>query len=332
MSVVTILGDGGWGTALGILLCRNGHQVTIWGPFTEYVEQTRATGENKAYLPGVPLPASLSWTAVHEDALSGAEIVVFAAPTRYYASVLERVADAVPRDAGLVSVSKGLDRETCRRMTELLDARLPRAKVAALSGPSHAEEVARDMPTAVVIASRTRTYAEALQGLFMRRHFRAYTSQDVVGVELGGALKNVVAVAVGVSDGVGFGDNARAALITRGLAEMARLGRALGADPETFFGLSGMGDLVVTCTSRLSRNRGVGERLGKGETLDKILAGMKQVAEGVSNCGAAHALAERTGIEMPITREVLNMVEGAANPAAAVESLLGREARPEQDL
>jgi len=331
MHRIAILGDGGWGTALGLLLLKQGHAVSLWGPFPDYIERLQQERENTLYLPGVPLPEALNWTADRDEAVAGAEIIILAVPSKYYRSVLESFASRLPADCMLLSVSKGLDTATRRRLTEVAGEVLGHKPVAVLSGPSHAEEVARGMPAAVVIACADHTRAHALQKIMTSLQFRVYTSEDVVGVELGGALKNIMAIATGVSDGLGFGDNARAALITRGLAEMTRLGVALGARPETFAGLSGLGDLIVTCTSRLSRNHLVGERLGRGETLDQIVGSMSQVAEGVTTCAIAHALAREQGIRVPITDEVYAVLHKNRSPAQAMQALMTRDARPERD-
>jgi glycerol-3-phosphate dehydrogenase (NAD(P)+) len=328
---VAIIGDGGWGTALGLTLLGNGHRVIGWGPFPDYVERLRRERENALYLPGVTLPPELVWTADREEALDGAEIVVLAAPTPFFRSVTESLAGLVPASATVVSVAKGIEKDSFRRMTEVAEAVLGRGPVAALSGPSHASEVARGIPTAVVAACRDEAVAQQVQSVFMGRRFRVYTTDDVAGVELGGALKNVIAIAAGVSDGIGFGHNTKAALVTRGLVEISRLGVALGARASTFAGLSGMGDLVVTCTSPLSRNRAVGERLGRGEKLEDILAGMKQVAEGVWNCRVARELAGRAGVDVPITDEVYAVLYEGKSPIEAVEALMMRAAKPEAD-
>jgi glycerol-3-phosphate dehydrogenase (NAD(P)+) len=330
-SKIAIIGDGGWGTALGLTLLRKGHQVRIWGPFSETIERIRATGENKDYLPGVRLPAELEWTADRGQAVENAEVVVLAMPTKYFKTVLLSFSGFIPSSARLISVAKGLDGEDNRRMTEVAEGILKTGPVAALSGPSFASEVAVGAPTAVVVACRDHALASAMQAVFNAPRFRVYTSDDVVGVELGGTLKNVIAVGVGVCDGLGLGHNARAALITRGLAEMSRLGVAMGAHPGTFAGLSGMGDLVLTCTSRLSRNYSVGERIGKGEKIGDILAGMKQVAEGIENSATARTLAARLGVHAPIAAEVYALVHQAKVPREALESLLGRDPRPERD-
>ncbi|MEI8123291.1 MAG: NAD(P)H-dependent glycerol-3-phosphate dehydrogenase [bacterium] len=329
--MIAIIGDGGWGTALGLTLLNKGHRVRVWGPFPETIAKIKATGENHDYLPGVRLPAALEWTADRLKAVEKSDVVVLAMPTKYFRTVLTSFVGLIPAHAQVLSVAKGLDGEDNRRMTEVAEGILKREAVAALSGPSFASEVAAGAPTAVVIASRDAALARSLQAVFNTQRFRVYTSDDVVGVELGGTLKNVIAVGVGVCDGMGLGHNARAALVTRGLAEITRLGVAMGANPVTFAGLSGMGDLVLTCTSRLSRNYSVGERMGKGEKIADILSGMKQVAEGVENSAIAHSLARRLGVPAPITGEVYDMVHQGKAPADAVESLLGRDPRPERD-
>jgi len=331
MHHIAILGDGGWGTALGLLLLKQGRAVRIWGPLPEYIESLRREHENKLFLPGVPLPEALHWTADRDEAVAGAEVVILAMPSKYYRTVLESFAGRLPPDCALLSVSKGLDTATRRRLSEVAGEVLGRKAVAVLSGPSLAGEVARGVPAAVVIACADHARAHALQKIMTGPQFRVYTSEDVVGVELGGALKNIMAIAAGVSDGLGFGDNTRAALVTRGLAEMTRLGCALGARLETFAGLSGLGDLIVTCTSRLSRNHMVGERLGHGETLDQIVGSMRQVAEGVTTCASARALARELGVRTPITDEVHAVLHEGRSPARAVEALMSRDARPERD-
>lgn len=327
---VTVIGDGGWGTALAIVLNRNGHRVTVWGPFQEYIEEIRVSGENKTYLPGVALPPSLRWASDRAEAVNDAELVVLVVPSRFYRSVAESFKALIPPKALIVSATKGLDETTYERMSEVAERVLHRP-VAVLSGPSHAEEVARGIPCAVAVAAADLAAAEKIQAAFVDDMFRVYTLDDVCGVELGGALKNVVAIAAGIGDGMGFGDNSKAALMTRGIAEITRLGVALGAKPETFAGLSGIGDLMVTCMSRHSRNRGVGERLGKGETLEQIMAGMKMVAEGVWNCQAAKALADQHGVPVPITEQVAAVVHHSKDPRQAVMDLMTRSPKAETE-
>ncbi len=328
---VLVIGDGAWGTALALLLHRHRARVRVWGPFPEYLDEVRRRRENIKFLPGIPLPPDVEWIADPPAAAAGADIVVLASPSPYFVDVLRRFAPHLPPGARVVSVTKGLDRTTHRRMSELASERLAGRPVAALSGPSFAEEVARGMPTAVVVACRDRTTTAALQAAFSGATFRVYTSDDPIGVELGGALKNVVALAAGAVDGLNLGYNTKAALITRGLAEMTRLGAALGAHPATFAGLSGVGDLVLTCTGSLSRNREVGERLGRGEALADILRGMVHVAEGVVNCESACALAADAGVTLPIAEAVRAVLRGERTPGDAVRHLMLRDPRGERD-
>jgi glycerol-3-phosphate dehydrogenase (NAD(P)+) len=325
---VTVIGDGGWGTALAMVLDRNGHETTVWGPFQDYLDEIQAAGENKTYLPGVKVPASLKWTSDHEEAVKDAALIVLVVPSRFYKPVVEAFKPYISAESLIVSATKGLDEETYERMSQVAEHILER-EVAVLSGPSHAEEVARGVPCAVAIAAKDHAIAEQIQNLFINDTFRVYTLEDVVGVEIGGALKNVVAIAAGISDGLGFGDNTKAALMTRGIAEITRLGTAAGAKPETFMGLSGIGDLMVTCMSKHSRNRGVGERLGKGETLDDIMGSMKMVAEGVWNCQAAAAFAAANGVSAPITEQVNAVVHENKDPRQAVIDLMSRTPKPE---
>lgn len=319
-----VIGNGGWGTALGMVLAQNGNDVTIWGPFEGEINDIRSAGENTAYLPGVKVPSEIQWTS-DPKAVSDADLVVVVTPSRFYRSSLETFKPYLPADALIVSATKGLDEATHQRMSEVAFDVLGQ-NIAILSGPSHAEEVARGVPTAVTIASEN---AAQIQQAFMGKSFRVYTSDDPLGVEIGGTLKNVIAVAAGILDGMGLGDNTKAALMTRGLAEITRLGVCLGAKPETFSGLSGIGDLIVTCASRHSRNRSVGERLGKGESLEDIMGSMKQVAEGIWNAKAARDLAVEHGIEMPITEEVCKIVEDGKDPRKALHDLMARDPRSE---
>jgi len=327
----TIIGDGGWGTALALVLHRNGHRVTLWGPFPDYIDQVRDRRENITFLKGVALPGSLVWTSDCEQAVTGADVVVLATPSKFMRDVLGSFRDVIESRSILVSVAKGFDRKTLLRMTQIAEEVLCRRPIAALSGPSHAEEVARGVPSAVAIASMDHGQAVFLQSVFNNETFRVYTSDDVIGVEIGGAMKNVIAIAAGISDGIGFGDNTKAALITRGLAEMTRMGVALGAHPSTFAGLSGIGDLIVTCASKLSRNRNVGERLGQGETLQEIMDSMAQVAEGIWTCSTARELANSLDVEAPITNEVYAVAHEGKDPKSAVQDLLARDPKPERE-
>ncbi|QHI68556.1 NAD(P)H-dependent glycerol-3-phosphate dehydrogenase [Tichowtungia aerotolerans] len=322
-----VIGNGGWGTALAMTLAGNGHRVTIWGPFEEEIETIRSAGENSVYLPGVDLPSEIKWTS-DPSASAGTDLVVMVTPSRFYRSTLETFVPYLSENTLIVSATKGLDEKTHQRMSEVAEEVLHR-EIAVLSGPSHAEEVARGVPTAVTVAGSDFQTLEKIQAAFMGPAFRVYTSDDLIGVELGGTLKNVIAVAAGILDGIGLGDNSKAALMTRGLAEIARLGAALGAKPETFSGLSGIGDLIVTCASRHSRNRSVGERLGRGESLQEIMNGMKQVAEGIWNAKAARDLAEKHHIDVPITEEVCQIVENGKDPKQALHDLMNRDPKAE---
>ncbi|HOX08288.1 MAG TPA: NAD(P)H-dependent glycerol-3-phosphate dehydrogenase [Planctomycetota bacterium] len=328
-AVITVLGDGGWGTALALVAARAGHQVRIWSAFPDYAAEVERTRLNPKFLPGIEIPGGIRVTADASAALSGATAVVSAIPTQFIRPSAARLAAAVPAGCLLVSASKGLERGTLERPSQILAELLPGRAVAVLSGPSHAEEVARGLPASVVSASRDEAAAELARDLFMGPAFRIYTSSDILGVELAAALKNVIALAAGMADGLGLGDNAKAALITRGLAELSRLGVALGADAETFSGLSGLGDLVVTCASQHSRNRRVGERLGRGEKLADILAGMQQVAEGVATAGAILELARKAGVELPIAESAARVLAGA-DPRAEVRALMTRSAKAER--
>ncbi len=330
---IAVLGDGRWGTALALTLFRNGHIPRVWGPSADYIDEIRRTRKNRKFMPGVDLPAEIEWTADPAETLDGAEAVVMVVPSKYVRATLERFAPAF-RAAGslpVISATKGFDETTHERMTEALTEVWGVKNPAALSGPSIAPETARGVPTAVTIACADKAIATRFQELFSGDAFRVYTSDDVQGVELGGALKNVIALAAGVCDGLGFGHNAKAALLTRGLAEMTRLGAALGAHPQTFYGLSGIGDLMVTCFSPQSRNRTVGERLGKGETLDQILDGMEQVAEGVCTCGLALAQARATGVAVPVVEQVDAILHHGKAPKTAVVELMRRDVRAERD-
>ena len=327
-----VLSDGGWGTALALLLVDNGHDVTLWGPFPEYIDQMRQTRENTQFLAGVELPEALHLSSSIQDSVEGADLLVLAAPSQYMRSLLQRLAPCGPARHGIpvVNVAKGLEQDTDFRMSELVEALLGDVRYATLSGPSHAEEVARHMPTAVTVASRHADLAEQVQKFFMNERFRVYTQDDVTGVELGGALKNVFAIAAGVSDGMGFGDNSRAALMTRGIVEMGRLGEALGGHADTFSGLSGVGDLIVTCTSQHSRNRYVGQELGKGRSLEDIQDGMgRQVAEGVRTVRAAFSLARKYDVPTPIIDEVHAALYADKDPRRAVTDLMNRDPKAE---
>lgn len=323
---ITVLGAGAWGTALAKLLAEGGHAVTAWDYFPETLAVIRERGCNERYLPGIALPPSLATEPDIERALAGAELVVVASVSKAFRAVTQPLASF----AGIVvSVTKGIEFETGLTMSGVLQANAPRARIAALSGPTLALEVARGVPTAVVAASPDAEVAQTVQALFHRPAFRAYTSRDMHGVELGGALKNVIAIAAGVGDGLGFGDNSKAALVTRAVAEMRRLGVVCGAQADTFTGLSGLGDLMVTCFSKLSRNRGFGERIGRGEQPADIVASMVAVAEGYPTARAAHQLAATRGVATPIISEVFALLYTGKPARQALQDLLARGSKAE---
>ena len=326
---IAVIGDGGWGTANALLLCGYGHDVTLWGAFPEYVEEMRRTRRNDRFLKGVELPEALKLTADREEAVKGAEVVVLAPPSKYFTSVVGGFKGLVTKDMLVVSITKGLCEKTNRRMTDLGAEILGTGPIVALAGPTHAEEVSRRIPTAIVAACEDPERAKRVQEVWSGPLFRVYTSSDPVGVEIGGAVKNVIAIAVGCSDGMGFGDNTRAALITRGLAEMKRFVLAYGGRPETLSGLAGIGDLIVTCTSVHSRNHSVGERLGKGEKIKDILGSMQMVAEGVWNSKVVHEIAKDLGVEMPICDLVYALCYEDFDARKAVQSMMSRELKSE---
>jgi len=328
-----VIGCGGWGTALAMLLAKNGHDVTIWGVDPDYVDEMRRTRLNPRYLPDVELPEGVGLTARLQDCVPAADMVVAATPTVYLRSVCERLAPHLRPDHLVVNVAKGIEEDTLLPGSGVIrDVCGAGYRLAGLFGPSHAEEVARELPTTVVATGEDENAARAVQSAFMCSTFRVYTNTDVVGVELGAALKNVIAIAAGVCDGLGFGDNAKSALLTRGLAEIARLGAAMGARPETFAGLTGLGDLITTCVSPYGRNRSVGVRLARGETLEQITESMDQVAEGVRTTRSACALADRHGVEMPIARAVQAVLFEGREPLEAGMALMEREPKPERDV
>ncbi len=327
---ILVLGDGGWGTALALALHRAGRRVAVWSHEPEYAAEVARTRENRKFLPGVPIPGDILWTGDMAEALAGVVEFYSVIPTQFLRATLTRFGE---RLAGMpaVSASKGLEVETLRRPSEIVAEVSGAATVAVLSGPSHAEEVGRGLATTVVAAAADFAHACRVQERLASETLRVYTSEDPVGVELGGALKNIIAVAAGIADGIGLGDNAKAALVSRGLVEMARFGACLGAHRETFFGLSGAGDLMVTCYSRHSRNRSLGERIGRGECLADILAASEKVAEGVWTCKAVHVAAGRLGVEMPITSQLHAILFEEREPRDAVRELMLRPPRPEHD-
>ncbi|CUT04414.1 NAD(P)H-dependent glycerol-3-phosphate dehydrogenase [Candidatus Chrysopegis kryptomonas] len=327
---ISIIGSGSWGTTLAILLYDNRHSVKLWFRRKEHLEEVKTTGENHIYLPGVKIPSEIFLTSDLEEALDDVEIIVLAVPTQHLRAIISRDEFKSVKDKIFVNVAKGIENKTLMRVSEILKDLLGvYENYCVLSGPSHAEEVSRKMPTAVVVSSFNKSVASLTQNVFMNNYFRVYTSDDVVGVELGGALKNIIAIATGIADGIGFGDNTRAAIMTRGIAEIVRLGVAMGARIETFAGLSGIGDLIVTCTSKYSRNRFVGEQIGKGKKLEEILKNMVMVAEGIWTTISAVELAKKFEVEMPITNAVYDVLFNGKNPIQATSELMGRTPKPE---
>lgn len=325
----TILGAGSWGTALALLLCRNGCRVRLWDHFQEQVQALDRDGENRRYLPGFPFPPGLQPVADLTDALDGADELLAVVPSHAFASVLRRLAGQVPDGLGIAWATKGFDPATGRLLHQVAAEILGPQDLAVISGPSFAQEVAKGLPTAITIASPEPEYARRLSGCFHSDRFRAYTSDDLVGVQVGGAAKNVLAIAAGIADGLGFGANARAALITRGLAELIRLGVRLGGKPETFMGLTGLGDLVLTCTDDQSRNRRLGLALARGLSLEAARSEIGQEIEGVVTTRSVATIARDLDVEMPICRQVFGVLYEGLAPEQATRSLLMRTSRVE---
>jgi len=327
-----VLGDGSWGTTLAIALCRNGIETTLWSAFAEQAEAMSKTRENKPFMPGVALPAEMKFSADPHSAAAGVDLVISVVPTQYLRSVAIQFEDALHGSLPVISATKGIEIETFSRPTEILKDVLGNRSYGVLTGPSHAEEVARGLPASVIVASKDKKLAVAAQRAFSSESFRVYSSSDPVGAELAGALKNVIALAAGISDGLELGDNAKAALLTRGMVEMARFGELRGGKRDTFFGLAGFGDLVTTCCSKHSRNRSVGEAIGRGETLEEILARMNMVAEGVWTTKALFGPeADLRGLEMPIAEQVHAILFEKKDPRAAVLDLMQRDLVGEMD-
>ena len=326
-----VIGGGAWGTAIADRVARNGHHTVLWAREDDVVDAVNSRHENPRFLANIALAPALAASTDMAAALHGARLVVYAAPSHVLRPVVARCAQSIDPRAVLSVATKGIERETLALMTDVVAEAAPGHPVVAVSGPSFAAEVAQGQPTAVVAACADHAAARLVQGAMSANAFRVYTSDDVVGVELGGALKNVMAVATGILDGLGLGFNPRAALMTRGLAEMTRLGVALGAKPDTFAGLAGLGDLVLTCTGALSRNRAVGVAIGQGQSLDQALAGKDSVAEGVLNTQSAKALADKVGVEMPIIDATYRILFQNWAPRDAVAELMARELRPERD-
>jgi glycerol-3-phosphate dehydrogenase (NAD(P)+) len=330
-SRIAVIGTGSWGTAFAMIPAEKGIETTLWARRQDLAEAISERHENPDYLPGVGLPAQLSGTQDLEKAVAGAEVVVMAIPSHAFREVFRELLPSLEPDASVVSLTKGVEQGTLKRMTEVMqeEGDLDPSRIGVVTGPNLAKEIAARQPAASVAACADEECCRQWQRLFMAPYFRVYTNPDVVGCELAGAIKNVVAIAAGIADGMEFGDNSKASLITRGLAELARLGQAMGGNPLTFAGLAGMGDLIATCVSPLSRNRSVGEQLGKGRKLDDIVAEMNMVAEGVKTSRAVVDLAGREGVEVPISEHVVKVLYEGVSPQDMVLSLMLRQAKPE---
>ncbi len=326
---ISIIGDGSWGTTLAVYLAKKKYAVELWGPFPEMINKVKKSRLNDQFLPGIRIPANVTMTTDMGEATNKADLIILATPSQYLEGALLKIKKWPLKGKWVLSVIKGIDPHSLLRTSEIIEKHLGKIPLAVLSGPTIAMEVAKSIPTTAVIAASKRPLAEQLQRVLHSDSFRIYRHTDVVGVELGGSLKNIIAIACGVCDGLGFGTNAKAAILTRGLAEIARLGVAMGAKEKTFFGLSGLGDLVTTCVSSQSRNRHVGEQLGKGKSIDQILSRMAMVAEGVVTSKAAVRLSRKYRISMPITEEVYKIIYHKKNPKQAVFDLMSRELKSE---
>lgn len=332
MSKVSVLGAGTWGTALSIVLGKNGHKVTLWSALKEEMELLKTHREHIEKLPGSLLPDNVELAETLEAACRGQDLIVFAVASPFVRSTAKLAADLIPENQLIVNVAKGIEESTLDTMSDILKEELPGREIAVLSGPSHAEEVSKGIPTTVVVGTKKQKNAELIQTIFMNDFFRVYTSPDVIGIELGGSLKNVIALAAGVVDGLGYGDNTKAALMTRGIAEMTRLGLAMGGKAETFSGLSGVGDLIVTCTSSHSRNWNAGYLIGKGKTMREAMDEVKQVVEGVYSAKAAYKLAKEYKVSMPIVEQVTEVLFENKAAGDALADLFTRDKRQENSL
>ena len=332
MADVSVIGAGSWGIALALLLAKNGNNVTVWSIVKEEIDMLNEKREHVDKLPGVPLPSDMIFTTDLEKAVKGKKVLVLAVPSVFTRGTANKMKEYVEEGQIIVNVAKGIEESTLMTLSDIIEEEIPQANVAVLSGPSHAEEVGRGVPTTIVVGAKTEETAEYLQNLFMNDVFRVYTSSDILGMELGGSLKNVVALAAGIADGLGYGDNTKAALITRGMAEIARLGVAMGGQSETFYGLTGMGDLIVTCASVHSRNRKAGVLIGQGKTMDEAMKEVKMVVEGVYSAKAAMLLSEKYNVSMPIIEQV-NLILFENKPAdEAVKDLMFRDKTVENSV
>ncbi|MEH7236598.1 NAD(P)H-dependent glycerol-3-phosphate dehydrogenase [Bacillus sp. JJ1562] len=327
MEKVTVVGAGSWGTALALVLADNDHEVRIWSHRQEQVDEINTKHTNSKYVPSIQLPLTVIGYSDLAKALDDVKTIVLAVPTKAIREVLQKISQVISTPLTIIHVSKGIEPDTLKRISEMIEEEMPSSllkDVVVLSGPSHAEEVVLRHPTTVTVSSNNMESAEYVQDLFINQHFRVYTNPDIVGVEIGGALKNIIALAAGITDGLGYGDNAKAALITRGLAEISRLGSKMGANPLTFAGLTGIGDLIVTCTSVHSRNWRAGNLLGKGQSLQEVLDNMGMVVEGVRTTKAAYQLAKKMDVSMPITFALYDVLFNNHSPKDAVDKLMAR--------
>ena len=329
MAKIGMIGAGSWGTALTWLLTNNGHQVTVWSALADEITMLQEKHEQTSKLPGVILDDSVVFTTDLKAAVEGMDLLVLAVPSPFTRSTAHQLKDVAAQGQIIVNVAKGVEENTLMTLSQIIEEEVPQAEVAVLSGPSHAEEVGRGIPTTIVVGAKTKKTAEFIQNTFMSEVFRVYISPDVLGIELGAALKNVVALAAGIADGLGYGDNTKAALITRGIAEIARLGTAMGGKYETFAGLSGIGDLIVTCASKHSRNRKAGMLIGQGMTMDQAMKEVKMVVEGVYSTKAAIGLAEKYGIDLPIIEQVNEVLFHGKPADVAVKDLMIRDKKLE---
>lgn len=329
MARVSVIGAGSWGTALALLLHKNGHHVTVWSIVESEIEMLQKEHEHKEKLPGVKLPEDMVFTTDLESAIKGMDMLVLAVPSPFTRSTSRKMKEYVEEKQIIVNVAKGIEEDTVMTLSEIIEQEIPQARVAVMSGPSHAEEVGRGIPTTIVVGAKSKSTAEFIRELFMNEVFRVYISPDVLGIELGGSLKNVVALAAGIADGLGYGDNTKAALITRGITEISRLGMAMGGKYETFSGLTGIGDLIVTCASMHSRNRRAGILIGQGKTMDEAMAEVKMVVEGVYSAKAAMQLAKKYDVQLPIIEQVNEVLFEGKAASEAVKDLMLRDKKIE---
>ncbi|RFU69086.1 NAD(P)H-dependent glycerol-3-phosphate dehydrogenase [Bacillus sp. V59.32b] len=331
---IAVIGAGSWGTALALVLADNEHHIRLWGHNEDRIKEINEQRTNRKYLPGIELPPGITGYTSLTEALEGITDIILAVPTKAIREILRQIVKIVKTPLTIVHVSKGIEPDTLLRISEMIEEEMPAGlldDVVVLSGPSHAEEVSLRHPTTVTVSAKNMAAAERIQDLFINQNFRVYTNPDIVGVEIGGALKNIIALAAGITDGLGYGDNAKAALITRGLAEISRLGTAMGANPLTFSGLTGIGDLIVTCTSVHSRNWRAGNMLGKGQNLDEVLDNMGMVVEGVRTTKAAYQLAQKYDVDMPITYALYNVLFNGMNVKDSVDTLMNRTKTDEME-